>query len=123
MEMLRAADILLLSERAGQGRLSVPGELTVCFSAGVPIIAATDESSILADEIALSGGGVRIDPADSDALLGAAEALASTPDRAAALGESGRRFAAERLSPEPAIAAFSKIIARSIGAGVTNAVP
>jgi glycosyltransferase involved in cell wall biosynthesis len=123
MEMLRAADILLLSEPAGHGRLSVPEELTVCFSAGLPIIAATDESSILADEIALSGGGVRIDPADPDALLSAAEGLASTPDRAAALGESGRRFVAERLSPEPAIAAFSKIIARSIGTSATNAVP
>jgi glycosyltransferase involved in cell wall biosynthesis len=115
METLRAADVLFLSEQPGQDRLSIPSELTTYFSTGLPVIAATDESSLVADEIALSGGGIRIDAADPHSLLRVAEELASAPALAAALGESGRKFAATLLSPEPAIAAFVRIINGSIG--------
>jgi glycosyltransferase involved in cell wall biosynthesis len=122
METLAAADVLFLSERPGQNRLSVPSELTTYFTTGLPVIAATDDSSLVADEIALSGGGIRIDPADPDSLLKVAEELASAPVLAAALGESGRKFAATFLSPEPAIAAFVKIIDGSIGSKARRAV-
>jgi glycosyltransferase involved in cell wall biosynthesis len=114
METLRAADILLVNERPGLTEMSVPSKLTSYFSTGLPVIAATDESSVTAEEMALSGGGIRIDAADPDALVNGAESLAATPIRSAALGESGRQFAAKLLSPEPAMKAFATIVDRNI---------
>jgi glycosyltransferase involved in cell wall biosynthesis len=115
MSTLGAADFLLVNERPGVTEMSVPSKLTSYFSTGLPVIAATDESSVTAEEIALSGGGIRIDAANPDALVDAAEALAGAPGRSAALGESGRQFAARLLSPQPAMEAFSSIIDRIIG--------
>ena len=65
---LGAADVLLVNERPGVARMSVPSKLTSYFRAGKPILAATDATGFTASELAASGAGVCV-PADRPDLL------------------------------------------------------
>jgi len=107
---LHAADILLVNERPGLREMCVPSKLTSYFSTGLPVIAATDPDSITAEEMAIAGGGVRIDAAQPDQLLAAAEALGSDPQTAAAYGESGLLFRRVRLDPRTATRRFGTVL-------------
>jgi colanic acid biosynthesis glycosyl transferase WcaI len=100
---LGAADVLLVNERPGVAQMSAPSKLTSYFSAGKPIIAATDEAGFTAREIMASGAGIRV-PADRPDLL-LAEAIRLGTDRALAaqLGEAGRRYSATLLSAATAL--------------------
>jgi len=107
---LHAADVLLVNERPGLTEMSVPSKLTSYFSTGLPVIAATDASSVTAEELLRSGAGVRVDAADPAALLAAAEAIAADPESGAAYGRAGRAFRSAYLSEASAIAAFRTIL-------------
>ena len=110
MPVLGAADVLLVNERPGLTEMCVPSKLTSYFSTGLPVLAATDAASVTAEEIALSGAGLRVDSADPAALLSAAESLGADRSRAETLGEAGRRFRAQNLTAESAVAAFRQIL-------------
>lgn len=107
---LLAADVLLVNELPGVRDMSVPSKLTSYFSTGVPVIAATDEGSVTAEELERSGGGVRVDAGDPAALVEAAETLKRDPSRAAELGANGLRFRHETLSESAAIAHYDDLI-------------
>lgn len=109
-QALAAADILLVNELPGVKEMAVPSKLTSYFSAGVPVIAATDSESVTATEIRSSGGGVRVDAADPAALLTAAELIGSDPSAARELGENGLKFRHETLSESAAIAHYDEFI-------------
>lgn len=107
---LGAADVLLVNERPGVAQMSAPGKLTSYFSAGKPILAATDEAGFTAQEIMASGAGIRV-PADRPDLL-LAEALRLGTDRALAaqLGEAGRCYSAAFLSAASALDRYEEWI-------------
>lgn len=107
---LGAADVLLVNERTGVAQMSAPGKLTSYFSAGKPILAATDEAGFTAQEIMASGAGIRV-PADRPDLL-LAEALRLGTDRALAaqLGEAGRCYSAAFLSAATALDRYEEWI-------------
>lgn len=65
---LGSADCLLANEPPGVSEMAVPNELTSCFSAGKPIVAATDLTGITAEEIRTAAAGVLVaagDPGDA----------------------------------------------------------
>jgi colanic acid biosynthesis glycosyl transferase WcaI len=107
---LAAADLLLVNEMPGIKDMAVPSKLTSYFNAGVPVIAATDDGSVTAYEIENSGGGVRVDAADPEALLAIAESLGHDTARAAQLGTNGLRFRTETLSKASAVAHYDEFI-------------
>lgn len=107
---LAAADILLVNELPGLKDMAVPSKLTSYFNAGVPVIAATDQDSVTADEIRRSKGGIRIDPGAPTALFEAAEALAQAPSVATDLAENALRFRLETLSESTAVAHYNDFI-------------
>lgn len=107
---LRAADVLLVNELAGVRDMAVPSKLTSYFTAGVPVLAATDAGSVTASEIEASRGGVRVDPADPEALLNAAERLGNDKDLSNLLGNHGKRFREEILSEATAIGHYNEFI-------------
>lgn len=109
---LAAADVLLVNERPGLTEMSVPSKLTSYFQSGLPVIAATDRSSVTADELAVAGAGIRVDAADPGALVEAAERLADDTDLALAYGAAGRRFATDMFGVEPAVERFRIVLAR-----------
>lgn len=107
---LAAADVLLVNELPGVREMAVPSKLTSYFNAGVPVIAATDAGSVTASEIATSGAGIRVDAANPEALLAAAELLGLDSERSAELGSMGLRFREDILSEGTAVADYDEFI-------------
>ena len=95
---LLAADCLLLHEKPGVVEMSVPSKLTTYFTAGRPVIAATDARSGAAALMTAADAGLVVPAGDATALLSAIESLADDPQAAEALGENGERYAAEHLT-------------------------
>ncbi|MGI3782956.1 MAG: glycosyltransferase family 4 protein [Janthinobacterium lividum] len=112
---LWSADILLVNERRGLRETCVPSKLTSYLSTGLPVLAATDVSSITAEELLRSGAGVRVDAQCPESLLQAAEELGADPERSAALGRSGLAFRSRYLDRSVAIDAFERLLAEPAG--------
>lgn len=110
MPTLRAADILLVNERPGLTEMSVPSKLTSYFSTGRPVLAATDLSSVTAEEMALARAGVRVDAADPAALVAQAEALGRDQLACIEYGGAGLAFRAGFLTEEFALDRFEKLL-------------
>jgi glycosyltransferase involved in cell wall biosynthesis len=96
-DVLAAADVLLVNERATVRDMSLPSKLTSYFSAGRPVVAAVRSDGTTAAEVERSGGGEVVPPGDPRALVDAVTALAEDSRRAAALGACGSKYAAEYL--------------------------
>jgi glycosyltransferase involved in cell wall biosynthesis len=95
---LGAADVLLVNERQGVARMSVPSKLTSYFTSGRPILAATDATGFTASELAASGAGVCV-PADRpDLLLSEAIRLGSDRKLSEQLGAAGLHYCSNMLS-------------------------
>lgn len=103
---MASADILLVNEDGGIAEMAVPSKLTSYFTTGLPVLVATDERSITAQEVRTAEAGLRVDPSAPQALVDGALTLAADPELRTRLGEAGRRFREENLSTESAIAAY-----------------
>jgi glycosyltransferase involved in cell wall biosynthesis len=107
-EVLNCADILLLNEKPGVAEMAVPSKLTTYFSTGLPVLAATDASSISAAEVEVSGGGLRVDPGDPAALFQAVTRLGADSALRARLGMAGRDFRDRYLTEDAAIDSYEE---------------
>jgi glycosyltransferase involved in cell wall biosynthesis len=105
---LCAADALLVNERAGVTEMAVPSKLTSYFASGRPVIAATDAGSVTAEEIELSGAGIRVDAERPDLLVEAALELRNNPQRSATLGANGHAFRNAHLVADASLSAFHR---------------
>ncbi|WP_243694872.1 glycosyltransferase [Labedella populi] len=103
LNVLAAADVLLVNEKVGVAEMSVPSKLTSYFTVGRPVLAATASEGATATELRSSNAGVHVAAGDPAALLGAAIALADDTDRAGELGRNGQDFAARVLDAFAAI--------------------
>lgn len=103
MDVLGAADVLLVNEKLGVAEMSVPSKLTSYFKAGRPVLAATAEVGATATELRSSQGGVHVVAGDPAALLGAAISLGDDAALADELGRNGQEFAARVLDESAAI--------------------
>lgn len=111
---LRAADVLLVNEKPGVSEMAVPSKLTSYFSAGRPVLAATDTTGITADEVRASEGGVVVPTGDPRALVDAAVTLAADKPLCRTLGENGRRYRHTVLDETFAIDRFATLLTRLI---------
>lgn len=109
-DVLAAADVLLVNERASAVDMSLPSKLTSYFSAGLPVIAAVPPGGGTAAEVERSGGGVRVPPENPSALLEALRELGADPDRRRQLGAAGRRHAQDHLSAAASLGRLSKVL-------------
>jgi colanic acid biosynthesis glycosyl transferase WcaI len=103
---LAAADCLLLHEKPGVVEMSVPSKLTTYFTAGRPVVAATDPASGAASLMALSDGGLTVRAGDTAGLLAAIESLASDAAAAEQYGANGQRYAADHLTGARSLALY-----------------
>lgn len=103
---MAAADVLLLNEKPGVEEMCVPSKLTSYFAAGRPVVAATSARSAASSEIETSGGGVRIDPGEPEALLRGTLRTGVDAGAALAMGLRGQFFARDALSADAARAAY-----------------
>ncbi|MYS22189.1 glycosyltransferase, partial [Streptomyces sp. SID4948] len=111
-DVLAAADVLLLTQRAGRGGTAVPPELPACLAAGRPVVAAVPARGATAQELERSGAGVLVPPQDPAALLAAIRALAADPARTAALAAAGPAYATAHLTREAGLTRIDALLTR-----------
>lgn len=112
---LASADCLLVNELPGVSEMAVPSKLTSYFSAGRPVVAATDVTGITADEVRAADAGVVIPSGDPSALLDAAIGVAADPESSRRWGANGRRYRNTVLDEESAIDKFTGMLTALIG--------
>ncbi|WP_049578311.1 glycosyltransferase [Streptomyces sp. SBT349] len=97
-DVLAAADILVVTQRAAVLDMSVPSKLTSYFRAGRPVLASVAAAGGTAEEVRRSAAGHLVAPEDPAALAAAARELAADPAAGDALGRRGAEYAATHLS-------------------------
>lgn len=111
---LASADSLLVNELPGVAEMAVPSKLTSYFSAGRPVVAATDVGGITAEEVRTADAGIVVPAGDPQALLDAVTSLAADPGHAEHLGKNGRLYRKTVLDEESAINQFTQMLTRLI---------
>lgn len=100
--MLEAADVLIVNQRASVTDMALPSKLTAYFAAGRPVIGAVAPDSEAAAELRRSQAGLVVAAEEPSALAAAVLGLRAAPERGAALGRHGRRYAELHLA-RPAV--------------------
>lgn len=111
-EILRAADVLLVNERAGVAEMSLPSKLTSYCAAGRPIVAAVHPAGATANVIRETGAGILVPPGNPELLNGAVLRVRDDPDFAARLGENGLSYSRKNHSQSAAMAAYDEWLDR-----------
>ncbi|MER5554626.1 glycosyltransferase [Streptomyces sp. NPDC002793] len=113
-DVLAAADVLAVTQRASVLDMSVPSKLTSYFVSGRPVAASVAGEGGTAEEVRRSGAGVLVPPEDPAALLTAVRRLASDPATADALGKHGPEYVARHLSREAGLARFDALLTEAL---------
>jgi glycosyltransferase involved in cell wall biosynthesis len=116
-EVLAAADVLAVTQRASVLDMSLPSKLTSYFTAGRPVVASVAAGSGTAREVERSGAGVVVPPEDPRALLEAVRLLAGDPERCAGLGARGREYVERRLSRRAGLERITALLREASAAG------
>lgn len=109
-DLLNAADIHLLPQRAGAADLVMPSKLTGMLSSGRPVIATADPGTQVARVV--GGGapeeacGLVVPAEDPDALYRSVERLVGDSALRTRLGKNARRYAVQHLGREQVLEQF-----------------
>ncbi|MCX4868951.1 MULTISPECIES: glycosyltransferase [unclassified Streptomyces] len=109
-DVLAAADVLAVTQRASVLDMSVPSKLTSYFVSGRPVVASVADGGGTAQEVQRSGAGLLVAPEDPAALLSAVRKLVEAPAGADALGARGPQYVARHLSREAGLARFDALL-------------
>lgn len=111
-DLLNAADIHLLPQRAGAADLVMPSKLTGMLSSGRPVVATADAGTQVARVIEGDSAGEAcglVVPAEDGAALHAAVALlAEDAALRKRLGENARRYAIQHLGRDQVLEPFER---------------
>lgn len=109
-DVLAAADVLAVTQRASVQDMSVPSKLTSYFTTGRPVVGSVADSGGTAGELRRSGAAVLVPPEDPKALAEAVTALAADPGAADRLGARGPRYVEAHLSREAGLARMTSLL-------------
>ncbi|MFF8944643.1 glycosyltransferase [Streptomyces sp. NPDC014864] len=118
-DVLAAADVLAVTQRASVLDMSVPSKLTSYFAAGRPVLASVAAEGGTADEVRRSGAGVLVPPEDPAALLQAVRDIAADAAAADRLGARGPAYVDERLSRAAGLGRLDGLLAEALEQGTT----
>jgi colanic acid biosynthesis glycosyl transferase WcaI len=113
-DVLAAADVLAVTQRASVRDMSVPSKLTSYFAAGRPVLASVADQGGTAEEVRRSGAGRLVPPEDPEALLAAVQECAADPAAADAVGARGPGYAAGRLSRSAGLARMTELLEEAL---------
>ena len=119
--ILAAADVLLVSERATVIDMSLPSKLTSYFAAGRPIVAAVPADGSTAREILRSGAGLIVPIGNSGELNSVVARFREDPEWARRLGAAGLRYAESALDLASARVRIDGLLDQTIGTGRVSA--
>ncbi|MEM8707771.1 MAG: glycosyltransferase family 4 protein, partial [Actinomycetota bacterium] len=109
-EVLATGDVHLIALKRGLARSSVPSKLYSILAAGRPVFASIDPGTEVSRVLADNDCGRSVEPEDLDAFEAGLAALIDDPERSA-MGERGRRFVEEWVSPAGVAAAYGELFA------------
>ena len=118
--LLRAADVLLVNQRAMVGDMALPSKLTSYLFSGRPIVAAVGAESNAAAELQAAGAGMIVLPGQPAALAGAIRELKTSPELAEHLGAQGIAYAQRHLTRQVALPAFDDFLGELTNAGAVS---
>ena len=109
-ELLNAADIHLLPQRAGAADLVMPSKLTGMLSSGKAVLATADAGTQVARVVAhpLRPCGVVVPAEDAGALHAALARMVADEGLRTGLGRAGREYAVRCLGREEVLARFEQ---------------
>jgi colanic acid biosynthesis glycosyl transferase WcaI len=110
-EVLASGDVHVVPLRAGLGSVSVPSKTYSILAAGRPVVAAIDPGTEVPRMLAASGAGIAVAPDDADAFVEALRSVLGDPAAARAMGEAGRRWVEQAVSPAAVAAAYERVVA------------
>jgi colanic acid biosynthesis glycosyl transferase WcaI len=117
-DLLNAADIHLLPQRAGAADLVMPSKLTGMLSSGRPIIATADPGTQVATVISgptpQEACGLVVPAEDHQALHAAVTALLDNPTLCTKLGANARMYAVQHLGKQQVLEQFEQDLQRLI---------
>lgn len=105
-ELLLAADIQLLPQRADAADLVMPSKLTGMLASGRPIVATAVDGTEVA--LVVGGCGLVVPPEDPNQFASAILSLARDKSLRERLGEAGRRYASDNLEKSSVLSKFSE---------------
>ncbi|MEH2096006.1 colanic acid biosynthesis glycosyltransferase WcaI [Nostoc sp. 'Peltigera membranacea cyanobiont' 213] len=114
-EMLAASDVGLIVQKCNVISFNMPSKIPLLLASGRPIVGSIPANGTAAKAIALSGGGIIVEPESPNAMAAVVQDLYNNPILRAKLGNQGRQFAVENYSLEQALdryeGLFSDIVA------------
>ena len=117
-DLLRAADVLVVNERASLRDMALPSKLTSYFAARRPVIAAVSSDGACAQEIARTSGAAHIvAPGQPTELARAIQELSSDGERSASMAAAGGRFADAHLSRATAARRVRELVSDLLACG------
>jgi colanic acid biosynthesis glycosyl transferase WcaI len=114
-EVLASGDVHVVPLRAGLGGVSVPSKTYSILAAGRPVLAAIDLDTEVPRIVQESGAGVCVPPDDPAAFIEALDGLLADPRRCQEMGERGRAWVDQAVSPAAVGSAYEALV-RSLSA-------
>jgi glycosyltransferase involved in cell wall biosynthesis len=114
-DVLAAADVLLVAERASVVDMALPSKLTSYAAVGRPVIAAVNPSGATAREVERAGFGIIVAAEQPDRLIESINQLVSDSEAVDRLGAAGRTFAASSLDVGAALRQAEAMVAAIAG--------
>jgi putative colanic acid biosynthesis glycosyltransferase WcaI len=108
--VMQAADVLLVNQRSTVTDMSLPSKLTSYFGAGRPVVAAASADSETAREIGAAEAGIVVPPGDPRAFREAILSLKGNTGLAEKVGQRGRMYAENVLSPTTVLAEYESFV-------------
>jgi colanic acid biosynthesis glycosyl transferase WcaI len=105
-ELLNAANIHLLPQRASAADLVMPSRLSAMLASGRPVIATAHVGTQVASIV--EGCGLVVPPEDSEALHAAVQTLVDAPQWRTKLGCAAREYAVTNLSKQAVLSQFDQ---------------
>jgi colanic acid biosynthesis glycosyl transferase WcaI len=105
-EMLAAADVHLVIQKADAADLMMPSKLTNIMAIGRPAIATAESGTALWDVLEGNDAGVIVPPENAQALQRALIRMAEDPDARSRMGANARRYAEENLDKDAILQRF-----------------
>jgi putative colanic acid biosynthesis glycosyltransferase WcaI len=114
-EVLAAADVLAVTQRASVLDMSVPSKLTSYFAAARPVLASVADGGGTAQEVRRSGAGELVPPEDPAAFAAAVHALTREPHRAERLAAAGPDYVEAELTRSAGLARLDRLVDEVLG--------
>jgi colanic acid biosynthesis glycosyl transferase WcaI len=119
-EMLAAADIHLVIQRAHAADLVMPSKLTNILAAGRPTVATAEPGTALFEAVQEAETGIAIPPESRDSLIAALRQLAEDSSLCQRFAMNARRYAETYLDQDAILGRFEKELAQLVQGSIAK---